>query len=104
MKKQIAVLMAAAALTFGAAGKQTFTGIVTDSMCAGDHKAMNMGPDAQCVVACVKAGAKYALWDGKNSYVLSDQQAPARFAAKKVTVVGTREGKTIRVESIGAAK
>jgi hypothetical protein len=104
MKKQIAILTAAAALMFAATGKQTFTGIVTDSMCGRDHKAMNMGTDGKCVTECVKGGAKYELWDGKNAYVLSDQQAPARFAAKKVTVVGTLEGQTIKVESIAAAK
>ena len=91
MKKQIAIVMASAALMF-AAGKQTFTGTITDSMCGGDHKAMNMGSDDKCVTECVKMGAKYALCDGKNGYVLSDQKTPAKFAAKKVTVMGTLDG------------
>ena len=52
MKKQIAIAITAAALMFAAPAKQTFTGIVTDSMCANaDHKAMNMGADAVCVTA-----------------------------------------------------
>ena len=104
MKKQIGIAIVSAALMFAAAGKQTFTGVITDSMCGGDHKAMNMGTDAQCVTECVKSGAKYALWDGKKAYVLSDQQTPAKFAAKRVTVVGTLEGGTIKVESMAAAK
>jgi hypothetical protein len=42
MKKQIAITIAAAGLMF-AAGKQTFTDVITDDMCAnGDHKAMGM--------------------------------------------------------------
>ena len=39
-------------------------------------------------------------------YALSDQQAPAEFAAQKVRVVSTLDAKTkkIAVESISAAK
>ena len=106
MKKQIAITIAAAALMLAAA-KQTFTGVITDGMCANaDHKAMNMGADAKCVIACVKAGAKYVLYDGKEAYTLSDQKTPEKFAAKKVTVTGTldEKTKTIQVDSIAAAK
>ena len=106
MTKQIAGVFAAAAMAF-AAGPGTFTGVITDSMCANaDHKAMNMGADAACVTACVKAGAKYVLYDGKEAYTLSDQKTPEKFAAKKVTVTGTLDAKskTIQVDSIAAAK
>ena len=105
MKKQIAIMIAAAALMLGA-GKQTFTGVITDSMCGADHKSMNMGPDDKCIAACVRAGAKYALYDGKTVYILSDQKTPEKFAAKRVTVTGTLDDKTktIQVDSITAAK
>src|ERR1035438_10832707 len=50
MKKQIAVVFAAAAMAF-AAGPQTFTGVITDNMCANaDHTDMKMGNDAKCVI------------------------------------------------------
>jgi hypothetical protein len=107
MKKQIAITIATAALMLAAAAKQTFTGVITDSMCANaDHKAMNMGADAKCVTECVKAGAKYVLYDGKEAYTLSDQKTPEKFAAKKVTVTGTLDAKskTIQVDSMAAAK
>ena len=107
MKKQIAIAIAAAALMCAAPAKQTFTGVITDDMCANaGHKAMNMGADAQCVTACVKAGAKYVLYDGKEAYTLSDQKTPEKFAAQKVTVTGTldEKTKTILVESMAAAK
>ena len=89
--------------------KRTFTGAITDSMCAtADHSSMRMGPtDAECTIACVSAhGALYVLWDGKEAYTLSDQQTPEKFAGKKVTVTGTPDAKTktIHVESITAAK
>jgi hypothetical protein len=45
------------------------------------------------------------LYDGKDVYTLSDQEAPEKFAAQKVTVVGALDAstKTIKVESITAA-
>jgi hypothetical protein len=55
---------------------------------------MNVAPDAKCVRDCVGMGKqwKYALLDEKNKvYTLSDQQAPAKFAAQKVRITGTLE-------------
>ena len=103
MKKQIAIALAAAGMMF-AAGPQTFTGVITDNMCAnGDHKDMKMGSDTKCVVECVKGmNGKYVLYDGKKSYELSDQKTPEKFAAKKVAVTGTLDEKTntIKVDKI----
>jgi len=106
MKKIFSLAIAAATLSFGA----TFTGVITDSMCDNaDHKDMKMGADAKCVAECVKGmGGKYVLYDAgsKTVYKLSDQKAPEKFAAKKVTVTGTLDDatKTIAVQSIAAAK
>jgi len=105
--KKIALSLAAAALMLAADGPQTITGTITDNMCGGDHKAMNMGSDQKCLAECIKSmGAKYALWDGKTAYELSDQKGASKFAAKKVTVKGTvdENAKTIQVTSIAAAK
>jgi len=104
MKPLILGLLAIAALS-APPGKQTFTGTITDSMCSdGDHSHMKMGPtDAECTKACVDIhGASYVLYDGKNSYTLSDQKTPEKFAGKKVTVAGTLDAKTktIQVDSI----
>jgi len=101
-------LLALAALAV-AAGKQTFTGVITDSMCErGDHSRMRMGStDAECTVACVQAhGALYVLFDGKEVYTLSDQNTPEKFAGQRVTVTGTLDAKTktIQMDSITAAK
>ena len=88
---------------------QTFTGIISDHFCAnGSHAQMRMGPtDAECVRACIIShDAMYVLFDGKNAYTLSDQQAPEKFAAQRVSVVGVLDAKTktIHVDSITAAK
>ena len=108
MTRIIVSLLAVAALS-AAQAQQTFVGTITDDMCArGSHARMRMGPtDADCTVACVLAhDAKYVLYDGKEVYLLSDQQTPEKFAARKVRVAGTLDAKTrtIKVDSITAAE
>lgn len=87
---------------------QTFTGVITDSMCANNHKMMNITPEEKCVRECVgkDKAIKYALYDGKNVYKLSDQKLPEQFAAKRVKVTGKLFQKTgiIQVEKIELAK
>jgi hypothetical protein len=107
--KHLGVVLLAFAAVSAAPAAQTFTGIVTDDMCArGDHSRMQMGPtDAECTRQCVLVhGSSYVLYDGKNLYYLSDQQIPEEFAGQKVNVVGTLDEKTkmIHVGSIAAAK
>jgi hypothetical protein len=101
-------LLALSALS-AAQGKQTFTGIISDEMCArAGHGSMRMGPtDAECTTLCVMLhGTSYVLQDGKAIYLLSDQQTPEKFAGQKVKVVGVLDAKTqtIRVESIAVVK
>ena len=108
MKPLISSLLAVAALS-AAPVKQTFTGTITDNLCAAaGHAQMRMGPtDAECTRACISAhGAMYVLSDGKDVYTLSDQRMPEKFAAQKVRVIGTLDAKTktIQVDSMSAAK
>jgi hypothetical protein len=99
-----------AAISLSAAQRsQTFTGVVTDAMCAmGDHRVMRMGPnDADCARACVDAhGAQYVLFDGKRAYVLSDQKTSDTFAGQRVRVVGMLDAASgrITVESMTAVQ
>jgi hypothetical protein len=107
MNKGIGMLMLAAGTMFAAGSSRTFTGVITDTMCKASHTMES--PADKCVRDCVHANPsayKYALYDGKHIYVLSDQRTPEKFAAQKVNVRGTLDQKTntIRVESISAAK
>ncbi|OFW15280.1 MAG: hypothetical protein A3F70_16550 [Acidobacteria bacterium RIFCSPLOWO2_12_FULL_67_14] len=103
---RLLALVVVAVLSQGTAS-QTFTGVITDSMCEKDHSQMRMGPtDADCTRACVAAhGAAYVLFDGTDVYELSDQQQPEAFAGGKVRVVGRLDAakKLIVVESMTAA-
>lgn len=107
----LGLLVAASASASASAppATQTFTGTISDSLCAmGGHRQMRMGPtDADCTDACVSAhGALYVLLDGKDVYSLSDQKLPEKFPGRKVRVTGTLDAKTktIHVESMTAVK
>ena len=101
MKTLFATVLSAGLLA-AAAGPQSFTGVITDTMCGANHKPMNVTPDSKCVLECVKHGSKYALLVGNNVYVLSDQQTPEKFAAQKVKVTGVLYEKTkiLKVDKI----
>jgi hypothetical protein len=106
MKQLFAVLFSAAGL-MAAADQRTFAGVITDTMCGADHKRMGVTPEPKCVRDCVRMhpGVKYALYDGKNLYVLSDQKTPEAFAAQKVKITGKLFEKTkiLRVDKIEPA-
>jgi len=106
MKPVILSLLLIASL-IPAQNVQRFTGTITDAMCPkGDHSRMRMGAtDAECAIACADAhGALYVLYNGKETFVLSDQKTPEKLAGKTVTVTGTLDAKsmTIQVNAIAA--
>lgn len=107
MKKAAWILCAAAALA--SAQTRTFTGVITDTMCGADHSHMGIQPDEKCVRECVKSHPKkyrYALYDGKKIYTLSDQQTPEKYAARHVKITGQLFEKTgiLRVDKIEPLK
>lgn len=75
------------------AASQTVTGVVTDTMCGANHKAMNVSPDSRCVRECIRMGSKYALLANNKVYTFENQQAPAKYAGEKVKVTGTLDDK-----------
>ena len=87
-------------------GKQTMTGVVSDSMCGAKH--MMAGSDAECTRACVAKGSKYALVVGDKVYTLETSDKAAlgqldKLAGQKAKVSGTVSGDTIQVASVAGA-
>jgi len=101
----------AAALTFALAGvvitfaqQQSFTGVLTDSMCGATHMAKDKTP-AECTRMCVKDGMKYALAADKKLYTLEGHEAElSKLAGQRVTVKGTLKGDTLSVQEVAASK
>jgi hypothetical protein len=89
-----------------ASGAETFTGVITDTMCGAKHTMMRNQADDKCVAMCTKGSSEFALYDGKTVMKLSDQKTPGKFAAQRVKVTGTYDGKSksIKVSAIEADK
>ena len=101
--KQLMFTISIAGALLGA-GPQTYTGVITDTLCGAKHS-MKGHSDADCAKMCAKASGEYALFDGQNVVKLGDQKTPAKFAAQKVKVTGKLDQKTntIKVVSIEPA-
>lgn len=115
MKKWItAILFVLLGATVSFAANRTFTGQIMDEPCAkaGNHdagfKMTGTNTPKDCTLACVKAGAKFVLYNAhtKTMYELDNQTGPKGFAGENVRVIGTynRATKTIHVVKIEAAR
>ena len=108
MNRVLLAFISIAGAALAADAPNTYTGTITDSMCVMNHKMMTITPDSKCVRECVRNSkkVKYVLHDGKNTYKLSDQETPGKFAAQKVKLTGTLYPKTgvIKVDRIEPAK
>jgi hypothetical protein len=87
-------------------GKQTLTGVVSDSMCGAHH--MMEGSPTDCTRACISKGSKYALVVGDKVYTLDTQDKAAleelnKHAGEKAKVTGTVSGDTIQVSSVAGS-
>jgi hypothetical protein len=94
--------------SMAAGSTQTFTGKVSDAMCGAKHTEAGIAP-ADCVRACVKKGANYALVVGDKVYTLSTSDQASldelnKLAWEQAKVTGTASGDTISVKSVTAAK
>jgi len=91
-----------AVITF--AQQQTFTGVLTDSMCGATHMAKDKTP-AECTRMCVKDGMKYAMAADKKLYTLEGHGAElAKLAGQRVIVKGILKGDTLSVQEVAASK
>lgn len=86
---------------------ENFSGVITETMCGAKPHTMFKGrTDAECVRMCVKGPHVYALVNGSRVMKLTDQKAPAQYAAQQVTVTGTYDEKsnTLKVSAIEPAE
>jgi hypothetical protein len=106
-----AILGLATAMLFSAAvafaAEQTWTGKISDSKCGHSHKDMRgtLGKEtskAECVAACVKAGAQYVFVSKGKTYKISNQTFAGfpENAGHGVKLTGEMTGDTIKVSKI----
>jgi len=85
-----------AGLCLAAASPKKFIGVIHDNRCVGPN----------CATQCSSTKAPvYTLQSGQDSFVLSDQKIPAKYAGKKVIVTGTvAQNNRLIVTSIAPAR
>ena len=106
MKLSLRLAVGAAAVLFSgaamAAAEGSWTGYITDSKCGvkGAHEGAG-----ECATKCVKEGAKFVFVNDadKKVYVVDAQDKVAAHAGHHVTVKGTVDGETLKLESIEMA-
>ena len=75
-----------------------FSGTIMDSKCS-TNKAMR--ENAACAARCIKGGDSAVLvTDEGKIYKIADQAKVVEHAGKKVTITGTADGDTIKVDSV----
>lgn len=95
-------------VSFTFSDDMTWTGQISDSMCAGSHsKMMASHTDAKmtahdCTIACVKAGGKYVFVSHGKTYNIANQDDPdlEMHAGHTVRLSGTIDGDTITVSKL----
>ena len=114
----LALLFAIIVATAGAAVSQSkasggdlatesraYEGMVTCSRCGAKHSAALDQAASTCVRICVHGGAQFALVNAESTYLLDgDLDALKRIAGQRAKIVGSLEGKTIKVQSVFAER
>jgi hypothetical protein len=99
-----AIIFALGGMVIAFAQQQSFTAVVTDSMCGATHMVKDKTP-AECTRMCVKDGMKYALAADKKLYILEGHEGElSKLAGQRVTVKGTLKGDTLSVQEVAASK
>jgi hypothetical protein len=89
--------------------QQTWTGLISDSMCKLHHESGAEGQtttDPDCTRDCVKGGSKYVLVVGETVHPIANQDHGqlAEHAGTRVIVTGTATGDAIEVSKIETAR
>ena len=97
MKKVLAVFAFCAISAMAA----DWSGYIVDASCAGKKEDMGAGEDhAACAARCIKGGSPAVLVSDGKVFKISNQDKVVAHAGHKVTLSGTMDGDTIKVEEV----
>jgi len=97
MKKTLAVLAFCAMSSMAA----DWTGYIVDQACAGKKEDHGAGEDhAACSARCIKGGSPAVFVSDGKVYKISNQDKVTAHAGHKVTLSGSMDGDTIKVDSV----
>jgi hypothetical protein len=99
--KRIAAL-ATLALTFTAmsAFAESYTGVVSDAMCAKNPTKASSPDHAACAKKCIEGGSPAVLIVDGKVYAVSNPDTLKDYAGQKVTVDATMDKGTLTIKSV----
>jgi hypothetical protein len=97
MKKVLAVFAFCAISAMAA----EWTGYIADANCAGKKEDHGASDDhAACAARCIKSGVAAVFVSDGKVYKISNQDKVVAHAGHKVTISGTMDGDTIKVDEV----
>jgi hypothetical protein len=112
MTRKLVALLAFAWTTAGVnfAAEQTWTGVVSDSLCNASHMLMaqSVFPPLEapaCVLACVDGGGKFVFMDKETTLQIANQDFAdlKKHPGVPVTITGELKGDVITISKIELA-
>ena len=113
MTKKLVALLAIAWTAAGAnfSAQQTWTGVISDSLCNASHMTMAQSvfpplAEPACVLACVDGGGKFVFMDkGDTPLQIANQDFAdlKKYPAARVVVTGELKGDVITISKIEPA-
>jgi hypothetical protein len=100
MKKLLTLTALALSFTATSAFAASFTGWVSDAMCAKDPHKVASADHADCAKKCIQGGEKPVLVVGDKVYTITNPDTLTTHAGHKVTVEGTVKDDAITVKSV----
>lgn len=79
---------------------QSFTGVVSDAMCAKNPAKASSPAHAACAKKCIEGGSPAVLIVGNKVYPVSNDDVLKPYAGHKVTVDATLDNGTLTVKSV----
>lgn len=100
MKKLAVVTAFALSLMAASAVAESFTGVVSDAMCAKNPAKASSPSHAACAKKCIQGGSPAVLIVGSRVYPVSNADVLNPYAGQKITLDGTLKDGTLTVNSI----
>lgn len=100
MKKLIALTFLTVSFASANAFAASYTGVVSDAMCAKNPAKASSPDHAECAAKCIKGGSPAVLIVGGKVYQVSNPDKISSFAGKTVTVEGSLAADTITVNFV----
>jgi hypothetical protein len=101
MKKLVAIsILSVSFLSASAAMAESYTGVVSDAMCAKDVAKASKPEHAACAKKCIGMGEPAVLIVGEKVYKVTNPKKLDAYAGKTVTVNGTMSNGMLTVASV----